>query len=539
MKTKIKHIFFLIMAVCQTFMLQSCSDFLKTEPKDFIAPEDFYKNEDQLSASLASIYSTLSSTRLYGANYINRMGTEGEEGYYRSEEKENVALFKYNASNVDVSNFWDRLYEGINQANYLLEYIDGVEMSKEENRDAIRGEALFLRGYFYFLLVSNFGDVPLVITPTKDLDNLKVARTPSAEVYKRITEDMETAFPLVKTAAELGYGGRVSKSAVAGILARVYLHWAGFPLKDTDKYADVRKWALAVMSPDLVQFEHDLNSSYEEVFKNYAADKYDIKESIWEVEFWGNNTSQYSVAGRVGDLNGISSAGSSPMGNANGKIRATATLFFKYEDDDDDGSGYTDIRRDIAIAPFSYEKDGTKVYRTDDTKQIWGRDAGKYRREWEVVFPKTTWTPINYPLLRFSDVLLMYAEAENYLNDGPTPEALAAVNRVRERAEASLLEESRVPGNAQDFLTFLQDERARELCFEGLRRGDLIRWGIYIDTFKAMIATYKNATVESGLNASIQQLIVGLERIEKKHLLWPIPTNERAVNNMLTQNEGW
>lgn len=467
------------------------------------------------------------------------MGTDGEEGYYRSEEKENVALFKYNASNIEITNFWNELYAGINQANYLLEYIDDVQMTNEENRDVIRGEALFLRGYFYFLLVTNFGDVPLVITPTKGLDNLKVARTPSTEVYKQITSDMETAFSLVKNVVEVGHGGRVSKSAVAGILARVYLHWAGYPLKDTSKFTNARDWALTVMSPDLVEFKHELNPSFEEVFKNYAADKYDIKESIWEVEFWGNNTSQYSVAGRVGDLNGIRSAATSPMGNANGKIKATATLFFKYEDNNDDGSGYTDIRRDVAIAPFTYQKDGTKVYRTSDKTEVWGRDAAKYRREWEVVFPKTTWTPINYPLLRFSDVLLMYAEAENYLNDGPTSEALVAVNLVRERAEASLLEGSNVPGTAQSFLEFLQDERARELCFEGLRRGDLIRWGIYIEAYKAMIATYKNASGDSGLPASTQKLVVGLERIENKHILWPIPTSERAVNNMLTQNEGW
>ena len=541
MKTIIKKrfSFLLFVSVCFGMLSQSCADFLSTEPQDFTAPEDFYKNEKQLMASLTSIYSTLSDSRLYGANYINRMGADGEENYYRTDEKENVALLKFNASNIDISNFWDNLYVGINHANMLLANIDDAEMTNEENRDVIRGEALFLRGYFYFLLVTNFGDVPLVVTPTLSLDNLKVPRTSSAEVYKQITGDMETAFDLVQTAEELGYGGRVSKSAVAGILARVYLHWAGEPVKDTSKYADARKWALTVMTPESVQFTHEL-ISYEEVFKNYAADKYDIKESIWEVEFYGNNTGTYKMAGRVGDLNGIRSAASSSMGNANGKLRATATQFFKYEDDDDDESGYTDIRRDLAIASFSYKGDA-KEYRTDDKTQIWGRDVGKYRREWEVVFPKTTYTPINYPLLRYSDVLLMFAEADNFVNNGPTKEALDAVNLVRGRAEASLLEGDNIPSGSQDFLRFLQEERSRELCFESLRKGDLIRWGIYIDTFRAMVATYKNTPDDgsTGLSSSVKQLVMGLDRIEKKHLLWPIPTNERAVNSLLSQNEGW
>lgn len=88
-----------------------------------------------------------------------------------------------------------------------------------------------------------------------------------------------------------------------------------------------------------------------------------------------------------------------------------------------------DIRRDWAIAPFDYKDDGTKEYRTDNETQIWGRYSGKFRREYETVSPKTSFTPINFPLLRYSDVLLMLAEAENYLH-GPTEAAISAINTV-------------------------------------------------------------------------------------------------------------
>lgn len=95
-----------------------------------------------------------------------------------------------------------------------------------------------------------------------------------------------------------------------------------------------------------------------------------------------------------------------------------------------------DIRRDWAIAPFDYKDDGTKEYRTDNETQIWGRYSGKFRREYETVSPKTSFTPINFPLLRYSDVLLMFAEAENYLH-GPTEAAISAINTVRNRAQAT------------------------------------------------------------------------------------------------------
>src|SRR5690606_40095983 len=88
------------------------------------------------------------------------------------------------------------------------------------------------------------------------------------------------------TAREVGFGGRVNKSAVAGILARVYLYWAGEPIKDVSKYQNAKDWAYAVIS----SAEHELNPSFDDVFRRLAADEYDIKESIWEVEFFGNRT---------------------------------------------------------------------------------------------------------------------------------------------------------------------------------------------------------------------------------------------------------
>ncbi|MBD0833668.1 RagB/SusD family nutrient uptake outer membrane protein [Aestuariibaculum sediminum] len=530
-----KHILIILLVYSGLiFTLQSCSDFLETEPESFLEPEDYYKTEEQLFTALIGVHNTLSDTRdsspLYGGDYIHQMGTEGELGYYRHTPQRNIiSQFLYNPSAPSLSNVWDRLYQGINHANYLLESIDNAEMDNEVNRDIFRGEALFLRSYFYFMLTSHFGDVPLVLKATRTAEEARelVPQSKSSIIYQQIIEDMEKAFDLVQTASKLGYGGRINKSAVAGILARVNLHWAGYPNNEVSRYIEAKKWAATVMNPSLVGTQHALNPSYEQVFINYAQDTYDVSESIWEVEFFGNRTDHPRQAGTVGNYNGIRSSAASGIGNANGNIRATATLFFMYEDGD--------LRRDWAIAPFDYNDDGSKEYRTDNETQIWGRYAGKYRREYELVLPKTSFTPINFPMLRYSDVLLMFAEAENYLN-GPTEEAINAVNRVRARAQAPLLEGANLPVDQTEFFLFLKEERARELCFECLRRGDLIRWNDYVESIEAMVSTYEYSTTVS---AATKTLIVNLKNVAPKHMLWPIPTKELMLNSLLVQNEGW
>src|SRR5690606_31092929 len=114
-----------------------------------------------------------------------------------------------------------------------------------------KGEALFLRGFFYFLLVQTWGDVPLITEPATSPFQILVARTPAKEVYQQILNDLEAAEALVPSITTLGFGGRASKSAVRGMLARVNLHMAGYPLNDKSRLEEVSKWAKMVIDdPD-------------------------------------------------------------------------------------------------------------------------------------------------------------------------------------------------------------------------------------------------------------------------------------------------
>jgi hypothetical protein len=308
-----------------------------------------------------------------------------------------------------------------------LANIDKNPEIPQAKRDIIRGEMLFLRGYFYFQLAIYFGGVPLRIEPTSDIVHVDVPRATLKETYAQVLQDMEAAEPLVPRIDSLGFPGAVSKSAVRGILARVNLTMGGAPLNDKSRYAEASKWAKMVI--DDAKAGHVLNPFYPQIFINYAADIYDIKESIWEVEFCGNNTTQFTEAGMIGYINGLKSGGS--QGKADAYMNTTSKLYDAFEPGDN--------RKYWCIGHFTYlAKAGPNNKTMVDfpaTQLLKNQQyPGKYRREYEIVTPKSVnRTPENEPILRFSDILLMYAEAENEINNGPTPAAIKAVNDVRER----------------------------------------------------------------------------------------------------------
>src|SRR5690606_6994587 len=158
----------------------------------------------------------------------------------------------------------------------------------DSRRNDIRGQALFLRAYYYFMLVTRFQGVPLILKPIRNAnaEDLQQERATGREVYAQIVNDMEKDAPWVKPANEVGTGGRISKSAVWGVLARVNLYLAGHPYNEQERYKDAMIYAGKVINENF----HALNPSYQQVFINYAQDKYHIRESIFEVEFHSDGT---------------------------------------------------------------------------------------------------------------------------------------------------------------------------------------------------------------------------------------------------------
>ncbi|NGM63044.1 RagB/SusD family nutrient uptake outer membrane protein [Sphingobacterium sp. SGG-5] len=526
-----KYLMNCFLITCILVLFVGCNKLFDTQPEDFVDQEQFYQTEQQLNNALVAVYSHLGKGELYGGRMIARLGMDGDEAFYNSSLFTGVLNNSIIPTDSYITGFWRVCYEAINRANLLLKYIDRPVMS-EKNRDIIKGEALFLRGYYYLLLTSNFGDVPLILEPSLSASQTtQILQTKSKDVYEQIITDMTAAQGMVLTASEVGFGGRINRSAVQGILSRVCLYMAGNPVNDVSKYEDARAWADSVITSG----QHELNTSYSDVFKNYAKDVYNIKESILEVEFYGNSEGIYSEGGTVGNANGIRYTGDdTDYGRADGYLNITPNLWELYPDANSLTS--PDLRRDWSIAPFSLSGDPA-VEKPWTVSQILNRFPGKFRRFYEEVLPKTSSSPQNFPLLRYADVLLMYAEADNYLNQGPTPEALEAFNQVKRRAyglpvkDASVLDLDMSISYA-DFLEEIKNERSRELSFECLRKRDLVRWGDYMKNMKAVYLQVVDLDPTS-------RAVSYFGNVTDRDVLWPIPAYGMGVNSSLVQNYGW
>lgn len=510
----------------------SCEKYLQTTPQDFISPANYYTTETELNNALAGIYDSFAQDGTYSRQLVIELAQGTDEGF-RKRTDANIFVHKYNhnAGETTVYNCWKQLYDGINRANLLLESIGKPKMD-ETKRANIKGQALFLRAYSYFLLVSLWGDVPLKLTPSVSAAEVNLARTPSVDVYKKILEDMTAAEGMVSV---FTHPGTVSKTAIQGILARVCLKMAGFPLKDTSKYADAKAWALKVVNSTV----HKLNPDYKQIFINNAADLYDVtnKETLWEIEFLGNNINTTAREGsKFANQLAIRYTGTDVtiVGYGYASVGVSGTLFKTY------GTGtITDVRRDWTAAAFSYSSANPPVETQFAVTEFYNRDCGKWRRQYETVVPRNTdWAPTNFPVLRYADVLLMLAEAENELN-GPTA-ALPYFNLVRARASASTSYPngtglSLVEVDSKDnFRKAIMSERARELAFEGLRKMDLIRWNTLLPVLKAV-----GADITTNAAAALKYSSVGYDNAQEKHKLLPIPTLEISLNKSITQNPEW
>jgi SusD family. len=413
--------------------LSSCKKFLTTTPRDSVTTDNYYETEAQLNTALAGVYQVLQS--MYAGNFQGLMGLDADQGFYnRSTYLTGMAVNVVVTTEPKISATWGYLYTGIERANLLLENLNKPDMD-EQARSVIRGEALFLRAYYYYLLVTHWHDVPLILEATKSVTDIHKARTPAVEVYNQIIKDMEEAESLVRPASEMTNAGKVNKSTVRGILARVCLQMAGAPLHDESKYEKAKYWAEKVIDDGF----HSLNPDFKQVFINLIQDKYDLKESIWEVEFYGNADDGYRATGYVGIYNGISYSGpdTEKWGYSYGYVAVNPMLFYSYD--------RRDLRRDWTIGRYALSNDPDPVVtyhpENPNKQEASSQTVGKFRREYEISIPKTAGgNGTNFPLLRYSDVLLMFAEADVNISKGaPSQKAIDAVNAVRRRAFGKML----------------------------------------------------------------------------------------------------
>ncbi|MGV8090437.1 MAG: RagB/SusD family nutrient uptake outer membrane protein [Mangrovibacterium sp.] len=438
---KTKSLLFLL-----AFTILSCESQLDTVPTDFASSATYYSNEDQLNKGLTAVYDLLGHASLYGEQLLTYMSYTNDEAVFRHPTDIAYSNFSYASSAPKIANLWNALYRGIRNANILLEALDhpnasGVSQSVKDN---MRAQALFLRAYYFFMLVDRWGAVPMPLSTVKSASDVNMTPTPVAEAYAQIVSDMTEAEVVLPQASELGANssGRISKNTAQGILARVCLSMAGFPLNDASKYAEALAWCTKVIETG----ENSLNPSYADLFVKQARDEYDIQENMWEVEFYGNYQDNYREGGYVGVRNGLYAVwGLDYPGYGYDYLRVSKALWDKYQysllDPAKDFLA-KDLRMARNIAPYywsggsSEDQNMIKVYQPQSgASNRYTRWPAKWRREEEINLPRfKNGNGTNFPLLRYADVLLMFAEAENEVNNGPTQAAYDAINQVRRRA---------------------------------------------------------------------------------------------------------
>lgn len=543
-----KWIYIVALASC----LASCH-FLDTTTYDYLEQDDLYRTEAGCLAGLAGVYDALGAVGCYGQNLWADLDAGTDILVYnRSYGKDYIQISNYNYNNTDnaLKTSWTALYEGINRANDFIALIG--QRSDDECGGAARkamflGEAKALRALFYMNLVAFWGEVPLRLTPTYDLSSQLLKKASQEEIYKQIVSDLEAAGEGCLPADELSGPGRVSKTAAWALLARAYLWQAGYPL-----YANT--WDKALEYARKVQQSglHGLMSDYRQLFINLCSNQYDLvtRENLWEVEFYGNGQTATNEAGRLGLYLGVTQqTASDDYPYAYGLYDGTKYLFRLYnlaKEDQPDGTTavYEDSRQWWNIADYKYVTSNgvvSEVERTASEKAAEDGNAAKWRAKYIPERPLSrNNSSINFPIIRYSDVLLMIAECENELNGGPTGRARNAVNLVRVRAGLPDLRSDRYT-DQESFRRLVLDERTRELCYEVPRRQELRRHGP--DYFRSQLYILK----DQSLNEKNKKIGYDLDNVKAvpainfagKHIYFPIPQAELNVNTICGQTENW
>lgn len=594
--------FNILIAMLVCLNICGCSDFLEEDPKGKLTTDNFYNSESDARQAINGVYRRLSDSWVTGYNIKQIPNDLLKRASW--DEASGLSNFTYGSENTYIAGMWQNHYAVIKDCNSV---IDNVTANKEKinNWERYVGQAHGIRAFLYFDLVRWFGDVPLVLTDTKSLDGLEVTRTPQKEVFRQIIEDFEycISHTMDKGDTSKGYQyGRLTKDACHGFLAKVYL-WLGSVAQRDGKEilgnaADNFEKSLEHSSAVIQGGRYKLVDYYPDVFNAKTRDKAP-DEVLWCVQgLTGDDTGTWT-----GMMFGI--RGNQNLGGSWDNISSSDYHRMMYEPSDS-------IRRLWNCPRMTIQDDGTlwgwdykmywdtrgdqKLSEATENNNWLQWSIGKFRR-----YPLADPSSYNYtnfgidePLLRYADVLLMYAEAYNEVNHDPgdyrpssgmdmsgisIQSAYDAVNLVRKRsriANEGIMHQDVLPrklitdyatevdecvpdwkpgayGYIYDgvrtaweynrygddytaFRTEILNERARELVAESTDRWcDLVRRGILVKQMQAW--RQYNPFIS---NTEREITTPGApENIQSRNMLLPVPLSEIDVNKNLTQNPGY
>ncbi|MBD1423506.1 RagB/SusD family nutrient uptake outer membrane protein [Sphingobacterium chuzhouense] len=563
-----KRVIYYILTGVLLMFNTACSDYLSEESYTDIDKNNYMTNAAEAQNVLLGVYRNMVVDAVYGyhLSILFPLGTDISQVEGNSNENFRIIpTNSFSANQAEIQRTWAALYNGIYNAN---DFIEGIEEKMEnysnEDRELATiyiAEARSLRALFYFELLRRYGHIALITnTAMSNQHPSTFVQEEPVKVYEFIEQDLQYAVKNLPYAADdtkrSDNSFRFSKGAALGLLAKVYATWAGYPVGDESK------WELAANTAEILitSNKHGLLSDYEQLWKNAGSGIWNPAESLIEASFYSPtavNGAQDPI-GRIGKWNGVRATEiAGQRGRNAGNVRVVHTFALDWR------TYPEDLRRDIAIANYQYNpakvlwvkgaNDTDEQARADDAdptrKQPQKQNYTPGKWDTEKYVPQSNalinndMSNINWYVLRYADVLLLYAEAVNEWKQGPTADAYAAVNMVRRRGYGLPMEASSnladLPSglDISGFRDAVRKERAFELAFEGHRKLDLIRWGIYYETVRA-------TAVNLGLwwqSANSPNYVVGQPgyTTQGKHELYPIPQRDMDLMQQFEQNPGW
>lgn len=518
MKTKlISKIYKIALIGVLVFGQSACSDFLTEKAPSNLTPESFYTIPDHAEAAIASVYADLrfvgNGAGIFSANWqlLEALtGTSTTETAQNS-DLNNLYGLVHDGYTVHVVNYWGGLYKVIAQANQVIEKVPPITPMDAKQKSKILGEARFLRASAYFTAVRLWGDIPLITKPqTASSEDFLPARAPVESVYKLIVEDLIAA-----EASGLDWmdtRGRVGTAAVKAQLAEVYLTMAAGSLKKgasyyklaADKAFEVISYAKS--NPSVIGLFPTYMDVHKESLKNRLEHLYMIQ---YNTTVSGNPMGNFFPNFKPVTYSGPGGTGSSVP---------TPSFYKSYEDGDlraknQEGYFYTSYFTNGNGAPFELNAPYVFKHFNQTSNGTFGV-AG------------TRNDNLNVPQIRYAQVLLTYAEAQNEVG-GPTADSYAAFKAIRDRAK--LVTPDLGAFSQASFRNAVWKERWQELCYEQITWFDMVRLR---KAFNETTRTFEEFVGHTNLSSN--------QKLQEKHLLLPLPKAELLNNPKLTpQNPGY
>jgi len=497
-------------------IFNSCTD-LDEKPFTFIDPGSYYKTEEQLNSALIGVYGQF---RSFACNWeliyqLEIMTEHYSPGHTKQNSKELNAWQNVNQSTTYNFQIWDSGYDLINRANVVLGRGDGIDMS-DQARNQIYAQARFMRAYTMFIMLRIYGGLAIPETFTSSLDGLEIPRQSVEDTYKYIIADLEYCIANLPKRSEWGSSDlyRASKGAAEALLGDVYLTRGCMNNYNAEDFKQAKKY----LGDVITSTEYKLIDNYKDLWYWYAEeDAKNGKESLFECQY--GSTSNNELHLYFGVMDTQKSLGSMQYHRA----AVSHQAYFSYD--------LNDARLDCMLLEYLTDS-GERRYWVPENKGFYGGVTGgwlssgpgnvKFYDRTEASFANRC-AKTNFILIRYSDVLLNYAEVENYLN-GPTDDAYEKLNEVHTR---SLPNKVTSGLSKEDFDEVIYKERGWELLGEGQLYFDELR------TNRLGKNVYEHVRKYYDLGYFLYDKLLF---VPQQSFLWKIPQTSLDSNPALEQN---